>query len=56
VIGENEFNLAAGRYKPQVGEKPPEEDPTELIAKTLKLERDIAAGLEKLLHEIKSDN
>jgi len=52
TIAENGYNLTAGRYKPQVGEKPPEEDATELIGKTLKLERDIANGLEKLLKEL----
>jgi len=35
TIAENEYNLGAGRYKPQVAEKPPEEDVTELIVKTL---------------------
>ena len=38
----------------QAGEKPPEENPTELIDKTLKLERDIADGLEKLLKEVEA--
>jgi type I restriction enzyme M protein len=52
TIAENDFNLGAGRYKPQVSEKPPEENPAELIGKTLKLERDIASGLEKLLKEM----
>jgi len=52
TIAENDFNLAAGRYKPQVAEKAPEEDPAELIGKTLKLEREIAADLERLLKEI----
>lgn len=52
AIAENDYSLAAGRYKPQVGEKPPEEDAAELIRKTLKLERDIADGLEKLLTEV----
>ncbi len=52
TIAENDFNLAAGRYKPQVAEKAPEEDPAELISKTLKMEREIAAGLEKLLREV----
>ena len=33
-----------GRYKPQVGEKPPEEDPAELISKTLRLEREHCSG------------
>ncbi len=54
TIAENDFNLGAGRYKPQVGEKPPEEDAAELIRQTLKLERDIAGGLEKLLREVES--
>src|SRR5213593_4374912 len=38
AVAENDFNLAAGRYKPHLAEKPPEEDPAELIGKTLKLE------------------
>jgi type I restriction enzyme M protein len=54
VIAGNDFNLAAGRYKPQVGEKPPEEDTTELISKTIKLERGIASGLEKLLKDVEA--
>ncbi|MCC6546542.1 hypothetical protein IT570_05180 [Candidatus Sumerlaeota bacterium] len=47
------FNLAASRYKPQVAEKLPEEDPVELIREILELEKDITKGLEKLLAEIK---
>ena len=39
---------------PLVGEKPPEEDASELISKTLKLERDIARGLEELLEEVEA--
>jgi type I restriction enzyme M protein len=54
TIAENEYNLGAGRYKPQVGEKPPDEDAAELIGKTLKLERDIADGLDKLLKEVEA--
>jgi type I restriction enzyme M protein len=54
VIAENDFNLAASRYKPQVGEKTPDEDPVELISKTLKLEREIASGLETLLKEVEA--
>jgi len=54
TIAENDYNLAAGRYKPQVAEKAPEEDPAELIAKTLKVEREIAANLEKLLEEVEA--
>lgn len=54
TIAENEFNLAAGRYKPQVGEKPPEEDVAELIEKTLQVERGIASGLKTLLKDVES--
>ena len=54
TIAENDYNLAAGRYKPQVAEKAPEEDPAELIAKTLKVERAIAVDLEKLLKEVET--
>jgi type I restriction enzyme M protein len=53
-IAATDFNLAAGRYKPQVSEKPPEENPAELISATLKLEREIATGLEKLLNEVEA--
>ncbi|RJP24024.1 MAG: SAM-dependent DNA methyltransferase [Candidatus Abyssobacteria bacterium SURF_5] len=48
----NDYNLAAGRYKPQIAEKAPDEDPKELIKDTLALEREIAHGLEKLLREL----
>ena len=54
TIAENDFNLAAGRYKPQVAEKAPEEDPAELISKTIKVERGIAADLGKLLREVEA--
>lgn len=53
-VAENEYNLAAGRYKPQVAEKPPEEDPADLIRDTLALEREIVAGLEKLLRDVEA--
>ena len=48
-IAENDYNLAAGRYKPRVGEAAPLEDPATLIKETIKIEKDIAAGLEALL-------
>lgn len=51
-IAGNEYNLAAGRYKPQVATPPPQEDPAELIRQTLALEKEIQAGLEKLLKEV----
>lgn len=54
TISENDYNLAAGRHKPQVSEKAPEDDPADLIRETLALERDIVSGLENLLREIES--
>ena len=53
-ISENDYNLAAGRYKPQVAEKAPEENPAELIRETLGIEREITEGLEKLLKEVEA--
>ena len=50
----NDFNLAAGRYKPQIAEPIPDEDPAELIQEVLAIEADITAGLKKLLVEVKS--
>jgi type I restriction enzyme M protein len=52
TVSGNDYNLTANRYKPHVAEKAPEEDPKELIQKTLKLERDIAADLERLLEKV----
>ena len=51
AVAENDYNLAAGRYKPQIAEKAPDDDPAELIRETLATEREIASGLEKLLQE-----
>jgi len=53
-VAENDYNLAAGRYKPQIAEKAPNEDPAQLIRETLAIEREIAEGLEKLLKEIEN--
>ncbi len=52
TIEASDFNLTAGRFKPQIGEKVPDEDPAELIRETLAIEREITEGLEKLLKEI----
>lgn len=52
LIAENEYNLAAGRYKPQMGQKPPEEDPAELIQDVLLIEKEITEGLKRLLKEL----
>jgi type I restriction enzyme M protein len=52
VLAENEYNLTAGRHKPRVAEKVLEEDPAELITKTLGVERSIVADLERLLTDV----
>jgi type I restriction enzyme M protein len=52
TVAENDYNLAAGRYKPQISEPPPQEDPAELIRETLAIERDITGGLEQLLKDL----
>ncbi len=54
TIAENDFNLAAGRYKPRVADATPEEDPAELIRETLEKERRIVTGLDKLLAEVEA--
>lgn len=51
-VVEDEYNLAASRYKPLLAERTPEEDPAQLIRETLIIERDIVKGLEKLLREV----
>jgi type I restriction enzyme M protein len=53
-VAENDYNLAAGRYKPQIAEKAPDDDPAELIRETLAIEREIEEGLEKLLREVEA--
>ncbi|MCK6463128.1 MAG: type I restriction-modification system subunit M [Candidatus Pacebacteria bacterium] len=53
-IAENDYNLAAGRYKPQVAEKAPEEDPAELIRQAMSIEQEITEGLQKLLIDVDS--
>ena len=54
LLAANEYNLAAGRYKPTVSEAAPEEDPADLIREVLDIERDITKGLERLLTEVES--
>lgn len=51
-IAGNDYNLAVGRYKPMVAEKPPDEDPVELIQDVLDIEKEITKGLEKLLQDV----
>ena len=52
AIADNDFNLTAARYKPRVAEPVPDEDPAELIREVIAIEKEITAGLEKLLHEV----
>ena len=54
TLAENDFNLAASRYKPRVAEEVPQEDPAELIRDVLGIEKEITAGLERLLTEVQS--
>jgi len=50
----SDYNLTASRYKPQISEEMPDEDPVDLIRDVLKIERDITDGLEKLLKDVEA--
>jgi type I restriction enzyme M protein len=52
-ITTNDYNLAAGRYKPQITGSVPDEDPTTLLEESLILEQEILRGLDSLLKEIR---
>ena len=52
VIADCDYSLAAGRYKPTVGQQAPRENPEILIADALELERSIQHGLERLMAEV----
>jgi len=54
VLGENEYNLAAGRYRPRVSEAVTEEDPALLVRELLRLETEITAQLSGLLEEMEA--
>jgi len=49
TLRDNDFNLAAARYRPRVAEAAPDEDPAELLRDLLAAERGIISGLEDLL-------
>jgi type I restriction enzyme M protein len=53
LISENRYNLAAGKYKPQLGQKPPEDDPVDLIKDVLNAEKEITQEIENLFTEVK---
>jgi len=55
-VEENDFNLSATRYKPQTGQKPPDEKPEELIKDVLEIESEIKLSLQNLLLEIEEMN
>jgi hypothetical protein len=42
----------SSQERPQIGEKPPEEDPVQFIRETLAIQVEITKGLEKLLKEV----
>ena len=54
TLADNDFNLAAGRYKPLVAEPVPYKDPTKLIREVIDLERALTKDLEKLLIEVEN--
>ena len=51
---ENDYNLSAGRYKPQRQEAVSDEDPKDLIRKTIALENELAANLKDLLNKVEA--
>lgn len=54
AVKASDWNLAAGRYKPHIAEKAPDEDPVQLIRETLELERELQRGLERLLKDVEA--
>ncbi len=54
VIEGSDFNLTASRYKPQIAEDVPDEDPVDLIRDVLEIEQEITSGLEKLLQDVEA--
>lgn len=54
TIVENDYSLAAGRYKPHVVKKLADEDPAQLIRQMITIEEDITNGLVDLLKDVES--
>ena len=54
TIEENDFNLAASRYKPRAVQTIPNEDPAALIREVLGMEKGITEGLRSLLREVEN--
>lgn len=54
IIETADYNLTANRYKPQVAEAVPDEDPADLIREVLEIEQEIVDGLDKLLKDVEA--
>ena len=54
LVEAGDFNLTASRYKPQIGEEVPDDDPADLIREVMEIEKEITAGLEKLLKDVEA--
>ena len=54
TLAQNDYNLAAGRYKPQLAEEASGDDPADLIREVLAIEQEITTGLERLLQELEA--
>jgi type I restriction enzyme M protein len=54
TIAANDYNLAAGRYKPRVGQAVSDEEPAQLIREVKAIEQEIQSGLETLLADVES--
>ncbi|RZB36907.1 MAG: type I restriction enzyme M protein [Desulfobacteraceae bacterium Eth-SRB2] len=54
TIEAGDFNLTASRYKPQIGEEVPDEDPADLIREVIAIEKEITVGFEKLLKYVEA--
>jgi type I restriction enzyme M protein len=52
MLAENDFNLTAGRYRPQAALPAPKTDPAEQIRRTVGAARGVLEELEKLLNEV----
>jgi len=54
TIEASDFNITASRYKPQIGEEVPDEDPADLIREVMAIEKEITSGLDKLLKDVEA--
>jgi len=52
TVEANDYNLAAARYKPRLGEDVPDENPADLIQEVMDIEADIQRGLESLQKQV----